>query len=106
MKERIIHRFGALIISFTLVFISTQGCDGLFPLQTKPSVPSDHTDNLGGALHKPDARETDDCKVCHGSDLKGGVAEFNGANVFANSCFQCHGDLWNRGGQKLKVIVK
>ena len=86
-----------LLYSVILV-IALSSCDGIFPTQTKPPVPSDHTDNISGAFHRPEPKSADGCTDCHGSDLHGGLAEINGQLVYANSCYQCHGALWENGG--------
>jgi len=88
-----------IIFIFFSLCVSYQGCDGIFPAQSKPTVPSDHTDNISGAFHKPNPQNIEDCKPCHGPDLKGGTTNINGQWVFVNSCYQCHADLWSgRGG--------
>lgn len=89
------------IALFVFIFLGLRfsGCDGIFPSQTKPTVPSDHNNNISGAFHKPNPQNTQDCKPCHGSDLKGGTTYLNGQWVFVNSCYQCHADVWTgRGG--------
>ena len=83
------------------------GCDGLF--STTPSksvVPADHTNNINGALHKGNNREEmtpDACGDCHSTDLRGKMSLINGVYTWANSCYQCHGAVWERiGGGKLE----
>lgn len=90
-----------IIISSIIIFSS---CDGIFPTQNKPPVPADHTDNISGAFHRPEPNNTDECTECHGEDLKGGLANIEGTLVYANSCYQCHNDVWNRnrGGGLIK----
>ncbi len=85
-----------LLVSF-LLLTGIYSCDGIFPSETKSNVPSDHTNNRGGALHKGE-RETDDCKECHGNDLRGKVYNYNGTLIVTSSCYQCHGDVWEGNG--------
>ena len=88
--------FLILIISFSLL----NGCDGIFPTASKPTVPSDHTDNIKGVLHKGQGNQLrpDSCSDCHTLDLQGKVTLINGVYTWAPSCYQCHGALWSRGG--------
>jgi len=82
------------------IFFSS-GCDGLFSTNPLKTVPSDHTNNISGALHKGSSRQDmtpDECNDCHTTDLKGKVSIINGVYTWANSCYQCHGALWERGG--------
>jgi hypothetical protein len=88
-------------LTFTAVILF-MSCDGIFPTQTKETVPSDHTRAINGFLHKPGLSEPtgeDGCNGCHGQDLKGGVAETDGGKTVAPSCTECHGALWEGGGQ-------
>lgn len=92
-----------LMIFVGIVALLSLSCDGLFPTQSKPTLPSDHTVNRSGAQHKPGlevplGRGGCGTAVCHGPDLKGGVAEVNGQKTIAPSCTQCHGTLWGDGG--------
>ena len=99
MKNRFKLTVIIIFSGFICSFYALEGCDGLFPSETKPTIPSDHSDNISGAFHKPEPANVEDCKECHGNDLKGGIAELEGVRVYANSCYQCHGDIWtNRGG--------
>ena len=94
--KKIFLGFSSILLIFALY-----SCDGIFPSQTKSNVPDDHTNNRSGALHKGD-RESDDCKDCHGNDLRGKVYNYNGTLVVTSSCYQCHGDVWEgRGDKKL-----
>lgn len=89
-----------LYLIFTLVLASVltyTGCDGLFPTQTKPNVPPDHNVNYGGFLHIGGVG-AEGCGQCHGSDLRGHVYNYNGTLVIAPSCYQCHGNVWERRG--------
>lgn len=75
------------------------GCDGIFPTSAKNTVPSDHNNNISGALHKGNEREEmtpDECSPCHTTDLNGKVSIINGVSTWANSCYQCHGNIWKR----------
>ena len=87
-------------ISFLLVIVTASvyytGCSFL-PVQSKPDVPSDHTNNRGGFLHTGNPRDASTCVTCHGSDLRGGVYFINGRNVVTESCYQCHSVLWKSG---------
>ena len=83
----------ALVIGFS--------CNSIFPTQTKPDVPKDHTLVKSGVLHKPGLRaplDPDQGCFCHGSDLRGNVAMSNDRMVVTPSCTQCHGALWEKGG--------
>ena len=78
-------------------------CDGVFPTQTKETVPSDHSDKINGFYHAPglgDPLGEGGCNGCHGGDLKGGVADAGGGKTVAPSCFECHGALWEGGGER------
>jgi hypothetical protein len=82
------------------------GCDGIFPTAPKSTVPSDHTSNLNGFLHKGGERDEmnpDECDDCHSLDLKGKVSNINGVPTWAPSCLQCHGEVWKRNGENMKV---
>src|SRR5690348_1036152 len=80
-----------------LLILRLSSCSFL-PVQSKPDVPSDHTNNRGGFLHKNNAQDVEDCADCHGSDLKGGVYFTNGRNIVTQSCYQCHGNIWEGRG--------
>ena len=92
-----------LLILGAMVFAFFLSCDSLFPTQSKSTVPSDHTVNRKGALHKSglsDPLGVGECGTagCHGADLNGSVAQVNGKKTVAPSCYQCHGALWEGGG--------
>jgi hypothetical protein len=97
-----------IVINSTLIFLTVilSGCDGIFPTAPKSTVPSDHTTSFSGVLHKGGSRENmtpDECGDCHTTDLNGKVSIINGVPTWANSCYQCHGDVWKRnvnGGNK------
>lgn len=92
--------------AFILISFFYQGCDGIFPTQTKANVPDDHTSNYGGFLHRGDEEEgggdeLDDCEECHGYDLRGKIYNYNGTLIVTSSCYQCHGNVWEEeGGDK------
>jgi hypothetical protein len=92
-----------LLVCFFISLSFYSACDGIFPSQTKSYLPSDHNSRLGGYYHKPINRNggADECNECHGRDLRGAVYNFNGTLVFAQSCYQCHGNVWedNGGGE-------
>lgn len=96
-------RFREITPALILLLFFTAGCDGLFPTQTKPNVPPDHNVNYGGFLHKGE-EGADECGDCHGHDLKGRVYNYNGTLVITQSCYQCHGNVWERrgGGDSVK----
>jgi hypothetical protein len=83
------------------LLLLVSGCDGLFPTQSKPYVPADHTVSFSGSLHPPGYTDPLDpshgCTDCHGSKLTGGVHIVGGNPVAAPSCYQCHGAVWERG---------
>jgi len=89
---------------FLALFFAVIGCDGFFPSQQKETVPSDHTIDIQGVFHKPGLNDPLDedsgCGSihCHGSELKGGVAEMNGKATVVPSCYQCHGPFWEGDG--------
>lgn len=90
--------FNIVLITLPVILF---GCDGLFPSAPKTTIPSDHTSNISGALHKGGERENmkpDECDDCHSTDLKGKVSIINGVPTWANSCYQCHGAVWERNG--------
>jgi hypothetical protein len=78
-------------------------CDGLFPSQSKPDVPPDHTQKISGFLHKPglfdplDERNGCMTASCHGDDLTGGTAISSGRHIAVSSCYECHGAVWEGG---------
>jgi hypothetical protein len=82
----------------SLLLMALLSCDSMFPSQSKPEVPRDHTRNLSGALHQPgygDPMRT--CSECHGDSLQGGVQWSGTRRVVAPSCYQCHGAVWEDG---------
>ena len=95
-----------LYMCFFLLMFVYAACDGIFPSQTKPNLPSDHTSGFGGFMHASVRRGggADACKSCHGQDLKGQVYNFNGTLVVTQSCYECHANLWEgndgNGGKK------
>jgi hypothetical protein len=94
--------FFVLIIVFLGTFtLLSSGCDGLFSTNPKKNIPSDHVNSIGGALHRGSSREEmnpNECDDCHTTDLRGKVSLINGVYTWANSCYQCHGALWERNG--------
>ena len=77
------------------------GCNNIFPTAPRSAVPADHTNNINGALHKGTNRNDmtpDECSDCHSIDLAGQVSFINGQYIWANSCYQCHGAVWERNG--------
>jgi hypothetical protein len=88
-------KYYLVFIGIVIFFLTYEGCDGLFPTQTKPNVPPDHNVNYGGFLHIG-GEGADECGECHGSDLRGHVYNYNGTLVIAPSCYQCHGNVWER----------
>ncbi len=88
-----------------LIFLSMNACDGIFPAQSKPDVPEDHQQNISGFLHKDGLFEPLDtaqgCMTasCHGNDLRGGAAFAAGRQITVPSCYECHGALWEGGGE-------
>jgi len=96
-------KYSIFIISVILLFSLFYGCNNIIPTAPKSTVPSDHTNRISGSLHKGDSRENmtpDECGDCHTTDLRGKVSLINGVWTWANSCYQCHGAVWNRGGGK------
>jgi hypothetical protein len=87
------------LISLLTVFILIS-CDLDFPTFTKSGLPAGHTVKNRGALHKMDPErpfsQNSGCSSnnCHQSDLKGGVAEIEGEQQIAPSCYQCHSRKW------------
>ena len=76
-------------------------CDGIFPTATKSNLPEDHSTLYGGFRHKTSNGKINinDCTSCHSIEqLSGKVTIINGVNTWANSCYQCHGNLWERRG--------
>ncbi|HEY5125258.1 MAG TPA: hypothetical protein VIK14_16125 [Ignavibacteria bacterium] len=101
-----------LIVLLLILFVSVfYGCDGMFPTSPKSAIPTDHTNNIKGALHKGEgggggkSLNPDECNDCHSlDDIRGKISLINGIPTWAPSCYQCHGALWNRnggGGNKL-----
>lgn len=74
-------------------------CDGPFPTQDKIGPPDDHTSKQGNAYHKPGYEHpfnsNSGCTDCHQPDLRGGIAEVDGEERIAPSCYQCHGEKWD-----------
>lgn len=66
--------------------------------QSKPDVPLDHDRVISGVFHKSGERGAEGCSDCHGEDLRGGIRTLNGRYIFAQSCYQCHGNIWERNG--------
>lgn len=88
---------------FSLILISLlffNGCDTIVSTQSKPDVPTDHTVLLGIFLHKSGERGAVGCSDCHGADLKGGVQLLGTRYIYTESCYQCHGNLWETRGNK------
>ncbi|MEO8664972.1 MAG: hypothetical protein ABI462_05695 [Ignavibacteria bacterium] len=86
-----------ILISFFLYYY---GCDALVSNQSKPDVPPDHQNLIGGFLHLQGERNADGCSDCHGDDLRGSVATLNGRYIWVQSCYQCHGKLWDAEERK------
>jgi cytochrome c553 len=85
-------------LSAAVIILAAISCDSIFPSQTKYGVPSDHTRNMSGALHRSgwdDPMES--CADCHGDSLQGGVQPVGNRRVVAPSCYQCHGAVWEGG---------
>ncbi len=86
-----------LLVLFLTVALVTMGC--VYPSHSKSGTPADHTDSIGGVLHKPGSEDpfsqSSDCTTCHQADLRGGVGEVEGELRFAPSCYQCHEDKWS-----------
>ena len=94
-------KYPIFIFCVLLLYSLICGCNNIMPTSTKSTVPSDHTNNLNGSLHKGGSRENmnpDECNDCHTTDLRGKVSQINGVWTWANSCYQCHGAIWERGG--------
>lgn len=93
-------RIRYLITQILFFSFSCIGCgDGIFPTQSKPTVPADHTSNFGGVLHVGERGSNEsECEECHGTDLRGGVKQINGVWRYGPSCYQCHGKIWEREG--------
>ncbi len=88
-------RYSIFLVILFLIYIRVSGCSAL--ISSKPDVPSDHNNNRSGFLHTANPRDASTCTNCHGSDLRGGIYFINGRNVVTQSCYQCHGVLWNTG---------
>ena len=90
-----------LPIFFLLTVCSLISCELDFPTFQKSDLPAGHTENNRGALHKADSErpfsQNSGCSSnnCHQSDLKGGIAEIEGEQQIAPSCYQCHGRQWD-----------
>lgn len=85
-------------ILISIILISSlffHGCDSLVSNQSKPEVPADHDILHGIFLHKKGERTAEGCDECHGQDLTGGVQTYEGRYIFVQSCYQCHGELWD-----------
>jgi hypothetical protein len=93
--------FGTTIaLSAAFLALAALSCDTLFPSQSKPEVPSDHTRSLSGALHRPGWNDPmEACAECHGDSLQGGVQWSGNRRVVAPSCYQCHGAVWESVGE-------
>ena len=78
-------------------------CDGIFPTASKQGIPDDHQSNFGGFLHKggKDDANPDECDDCHTLDLQGKVSKVNGVYRWAPSCYQCHGNKWDKRNDKV-----
>ena len=92
-----------LVLIFIMMFFISliYGCNNILPVSPKPTVPSDHNNNINGSLHKGSSRENmtpDECNDCHSTDIRGKVSLINGVYTWAPSCYQCHGAVWGRGG--------
>ncbi|MEO8512459.1 MAG: hypothetical protein ABI543_02755 [Ignavibacteria bacterium] len=96
MKLMFFNRVLPILTAFLMLF-ALYSCDGVFPSESKSNVPSDHTRNRGGAMHKGE-EGSDECNECHGNDLRGQVYNYNGTLVVTSSCYQCHGNVWEGGG--------
>jgi hypothetical protein len=84
--------------AFGWMLFGAVSCDSIFPSQSKPDVPADHTRNISGALHKPGWNDPMAlCVECHGDSLQGGVQRAGDRRVVAPSCYQCHGAVWENG---------
>lgn len=81
-----------IFLSSLLYFYS---CDALVSNQSKPDVPADHTILHGIFLHKAGENEAEGCEECHGEDLTGGVQLLDGRQIYVQSCYQCHDNLWD-----------
>lgn len=42
---------------------------------------------------------------CHHDDLRGGLAIVEGVQTVAPSCFQCHENKWDDGGDTTAMLV-
>ena len=87
------------ILVFLLMTFIYQGCDGIFPSQTKANVPDDHNSNYGGFMHKGEdegGTGESECGECHGDNLRGKLYNYNGTLIVTSSCYQCHGKVWER----------
>lgn len=92
-------------IGLCVLVVSLMSCDGIFPAQSKPDVPPDHTRNISGFFHRPEASDPLDLRHgclasdCHGVDLRGGVAvSLSGRRIVVPSCYECHGAVWEEEG--------
>lgn len=88
--------FSVVLISLLYIY----GCDTIVSSQSKPDVPADHTILHGIFLHKSGENEAEDCDDCHGEDLKGGVQLLGTRYIYTESCYQCHGQLWDTENEK------
>ena len=76
-----------LLINIVIVSCNTDSTTETSSTTSSSSVPSDHTVNEHGVLHKSGLNDpTTNCVSCHGSDLKGGSSGV--------SCYSCHGQKW------------
>ncbi|MCP5046923.1 MAG: hypothetical protein GY940_07105 [bacterium] len=99
MIKKINIKMWVLPVLFLTVALTSTHCNGLFPGMDKSGTPADHTDNIGGALHKPGSEtpftQSSDCTSCHQPDLRGGVEEVEDELRYAPSCYQCHDKKWD-----------
>ena len=97
--KRIRTKYILIYLLFPVLIIGYSACDGIFPSQTKANLPSDHNSSFGGFMHKSIRRgeSGSDCEQCHGHDLRGQVYNYNGTLVVTQSCYQCHGNIWEGG---------
>lgn len=94
--------FKRLMGMYLLTLMIMMGCDILGPKNLRSH--EEHEDAKQGVYHAKDANDTDDCTACHGATLKGGLEDTDGDDlknlgVYAPSCYQCHGNVWEDGGR-------
>lgn len=98
--------FLAILALFTLAAI-VSSCDGIFPTAPRDGLPSDHTKNNRGIMHRETGGEIefDDCIECHTDDIKGMSVNINGVYRWTPSCIQCHGRNWeNKDDKRTKLL--